>query len=186
MSAPHTRTRTRTRKAVLAGVAGIALLAAGGGSFATWSDSEDLGGATITSGYLRIDGSSVVWTAGGKEIALDDYLVIPGSVLTYTATVDVDLAGDGLEAELATTLPTAVTAATAAKEADVALAGGLTVDVQVNGQDGTTITDSGEYTVVATITFPTVDDEGAAWGQRAQDAAAELADFQITLEQQIA
>ncbi|WP_341359346.1 alternate-type signal peptide domain-containing protein [Georgenia sp. M64] len=181
MSAP----RTRTRKAVLAGVAGIALLAAGGGSFATWSDTEDLGGATITSGHLRVDEASVVWTAGGEEIAIDDYLVIPGSVLTYTATVDVALAGDGLEAELATTLPTAVTAAAEA-EADVALAEGLTVEVQVNGQDGTTITDSGEYTVVATITFPTVDDAEAAWGQRAQDATAELADFQITLEQKIA
>ncbi|WP_454778580.1 alternate-type signal peptide domain-containing protein [Georgenia muralis] len=182
MSAP----RTRTRKAVLAGVAGIALLAAGGGSFATWSDTEDVVGADITSGHLRIDDSSVVWTAGGEEIAIDEYLVIPGSVLTYTATVDVALAGDGLEAELATTLPTPVTAATEAKEADVALAEGLTVAVQVNGQDGTTITDSGAYTVVATITFPTVDGDGAAWGQRAQDATADLADFQITLQQKIA
>ena len=183
MSAP----RTRTRKAVLAGVAGIALLAAGGGSFATWSDTEDLGGATITSGHLRIDQTTERWTdAAGAPIVIDSYRVIPGSVLTYTATVDVALAGDGLEAELATTLPTAVTAATTEAEADVALAEGLTVEVQVNGQDGTTITDSGEYTVVATFTFPTVDDAGAAWGQRAQDAAAELADFQITLEQKTA
>lgn len=182
MNAP----RTRTRKAVLAGAAGIALLAAGGGSFATWSDTEDVVGADITSGHLRIEDSSVVWTdAAGAPIAIDSYRVIPGSVLTYTATVDVALAGDGLEAELTTTLPTAVTAAAEA-EADVALAGGLTVEVQVNGQDGTTITDSGAYTVVATITFPTVDDAGAAWGQRAQDATAELADFQITLEQKIA
>jgi alternate signal-mediated exported protein len=181
MNAP----RTRTRKAVLAGAAGIALLAAGGGSFATWSDTEDLGGATITSGHLRIEDSSVVWTAGGEEIAIDDYLVIPGSVLTYTATVDVALAGDGLEAVLGTTLPTAATAVTADGN-DATFARGLDVAVSVNGQTGAEITTSGEYTVVATIEFLEQTPEGFDWGQTAQDAAAELADFQITLEQKIA
>lgn len=182
MSAP----RTRTRKAVLAGTAGIALLAAGGGSFATWSDTEDLGGATITSGHLRIDGATERWTdAAGAPIVIDDYRVIPGSVLTYTATVDVALAGDGLEAVLGTTLPTAATAATTDGN-DATFARGLNVEVSVNGETGAEITTSGEYTVVATIEFLEQTPEGFDWGQTAQNAAAELADFQITLEQKIA
>ena len=104
-------------KGVLAGVAGIALLA-GGTTFATWSETLTQDGATITSGKLDITGvSTPVWydvTAGrsdaaattpvtgraGHTIDLATWRTVPGDSAEATYSFDVALEGDNLAAQL--------------------------------------------------------------------------------------
>ena len=104
-------------KGVLAGVAGIALLA-GGTTFATWSETLTQDGATITSGKLDITGvSTPVWydvTAGrpdadattpvtgraGHTIDAATWRTVPGDSAEATYSFDVALEGDNLAAQL--------------------------------------------------------------------------------------
>lgn len=50
-----TRTRDRTALAVVAGVLGIVLLTSGAGTYARWSDTEGVGGGSITAGSVSIE-----------------------------------------------------------------------------------------------------------------------------------
>ncbi len=48
-------------KGVAAGIAGAALLLGAGGTFALWSDAEQLTGGTITAGTLDVEASELAW-----------------------------------------------------------------------------------------------------------------------------
>jgi len=89
---------------VVAGVAGAALLM-GGTTFALWSDSADVDGATLTSGNLEVTTSDWGWqdvspdrSAGAHDIDLDDFKIIPGDVIQGTFDVGVTLEGDNMAA----------------------------------------------------------------------------------------
>ena len=107
---------------VVAGVAGAALLM-GGTTFALWSDSADVDGATITAGNLDVavvpdetSGSSWSWsdisadrTDSPHTIAnLADFRIIPGDTIQGTIALDVALEGENMVANLGFT-PGAVT-----------------------------------------------------------------------------
>ena len=78
---------TAAWKAVAAAGIGVALLAAGGATFAEWSDSEDAAtGTRITAGVLDLEGGAGTWTnAGGDDVTADiedgSYRVVPGDAL---------------------------------------------------------------------------------------------------------
>jgi alternate signal-mediated exported protein len=91
-------------KGSVAGATGIVLLMGGFGTYALWSDSEDLASNGVSSGVLTID-TSTGWyddasnTAGTPEtpdwVAGD--LMVPGDTVTYTQVFTVSGTGKNLE-----------------------------------------------------------------------------------------
>ncbi|MBO0899659.1 alternate-type signal peptide domain-containing protein [Cellulomonas sp. zg-ZUI22] len=122
-------------KGVVAGVAGVALLA-GGTTFALWSDSADVAGGTITNGKLDVEASALAWVDASPDRAdkghaisnLTTWRMVPGDVVEGTSEIDVTLVGDNLVAELGVD--------TTASDAD--LPAGMTVTYAV--YDGATTT----------------------------------------------
>lgn len=104
-------------KGIIAGTAGIALLA-GGATFATWSDSAVAAGGTIESGKLavaitnapqwfdvsadRTDGTATteVTRLAGHPIAPASWKMVPGDTAEATFAFDVQVEGDNLAARL--------------------------------------------------------------------------------------
>jgi alternate signal-mediated exported protein len=111
-------------KGVIAGIAGIALLA-GGSTFALWSDSDAVAGGTIVNGDLDVKAlGALSWqdVSGdrldkGHSINLATWKMVPGDTIKGTQDIDVALLGDNLSAKLslskatADTVPTGVTVA---------------------------------------------------------------------------
>lgn len=95
---------TAAWKGVAAAGIGVALLAAGGATFAEWSDSEDAAtGTRITAGVLDLEGGAGTWTnAAGDDVTADiedgSYRVVPGDALTYSEELTIDARGDLLQA----------------------------------------------------------------------------------------
>ncbi|NKS28042.1 alternate-type signal peptide domain-containing protein [Rhodococcus hoagii] len=95
----------KTKGAIAAGAA-AALLAGGAGTFALWSDSENLAGGTIQSGKLTLTTAGTpTWTKGGNSIDITTYKVVPGDVITYNATATIGASGNNLAAHLKATVP---------------------------------------------------------------------------------
>ncbi|MFS0703086.1 alternate-type signal peptide domain-containing protein [Cellulomonas sp. 179-A 9B4 NHS] len=105
-------------KGIIAGAAGIALLA-GGATFATWSDTVNVGGGEIESGKLdvaivntpqwfdvsadRADGTAAatpVTQLRGHQVDLSSWKIVPGDAVEATYAFDVALEGDNLAAQL--------------------------------------------------------------------------------------
>jgi alternate signal-mediated exported protein len=111
-------------KGVIAGIAGIALLA-GGSTFALWSDSDTVAGGTIVNGDLDVAAlGALSWkdvsgdrTDSPHAIDLASWKMVPGDTIVGTQEIDVALLGDNLSAKLslskaaADTLPTGVSVA---------------------------------------------------------------------------
>ena len=102
------KTMNNKTKGVIAGIAGLALLG-GGATFATWSDSATLGGATITNGNLDVTATgSMAWSdvssdTVGAPVAIPniaDWRMVPGDTLEGSQSLTVDVEGDNLVANL--------------------------------------------------------------------------------------
>lgn len=92
----------KTKGAIAAGSAAL-LLAGGAGTFAVWSDSETVGGASISSGNLSLEaGSSAEWKVNGATLT-SGYKAKPGDVFTLDTDVTIRASGDNLSAELTAT-----------------------------------------------------------------------------------
>src|SRR4051812_443861 len=90
----------KMRKGIVAGIAGIALLAGGGASFATWSDTYSAQPQTpIQAGTLdlRPVANSAAWTgADGQPINPSSVRLIPGGpAVTYTEQIFLEAEGAG-------------------------------------------------------------------------------------------
>ncbi|MDQ0673701.1 alternate signal-mediated exported protein [Pseudarthrobacter siccitolerans] len=82
-----------TKGAIAAGAAGI-LLAGGAGTFALWSDSQNVNAGTVSTGKLDLAvNPNGVWS---EDLAT----IVPGDSLTYTTAVTVSATGDNLTGEL--------------------------------------------------------------------------------------
>jgi alternate signal-mediated exported protein len=151
-------------KAVIAGVAGVALLAGGAGSLAFWTDTKTGSSITISSGDLSLGtitdstGWTIIQNATGVSPAQTvavayvpgTTLVVPGDVLSKTVAVPVSISGLNNHATLV------VTGATTPSNA---LSTALTAVVtSVNGVAGgtaeLTAANSGTVNVVFTVTIP--------------------------------
>ncbi|AWH94695.1 alternate-type signal peptide domain-containing protein [Dietzia psychralcaliphila] len=164
-----------TKGAIALGAAAL-LLAGGAGTMAAWSDEASLGGGEVTAGHLRItEAAAGAWTwADGETFDPATDLIVPGDVVEYTASYDLDVAGTNLVATLTPTL---------GGIDETGLGQYLTVDAQ---SDTTGITlgniteanDGDTVEVTTTITFDsdTMDQDG-------MDLTANLAGSTITLEQ---
>lgn len=116
-------TNQKRRNAIIAAALGAALLM-GGGTYALWSASADLGGAKITAGDLNITtgdntymydisadsltaGSPVAISYGTTElgdltgIVIDNtFVIVPGDTIAFVYSYDITLVGDNIAAEL--------------------------------------------------------------------------------------
>lgn len=94
-----------TKGAIVTGL-GVALLLGGGGTLAVWNDSVDTEAGTIAAGDLNLEAveGSAKWTSNVTGSApiddIDNYRIVPGESLTFTQQLDIDLAGDQLDAKL--------------------------------------------------------------------------------------
>ncbi|TRW43921.1 alternate-type signal peptide domain-containing protein [Georgenia yuyongxinii] len=100
----------KTRKGIVAGVAGIALLAGGSASFATWSDAFGTKSSAIKAGVLDLEpvAKSATWTGANGEIINPSAvrLVPGGAAVTYNEQVKLKAEGEGITAELTPRLGT--------------------------------------------------------------------------------
>lgn len=172
----------RLFKGAVAGAAGVALLLGGAGTFALWQDAASIGDSTaINSGQLRFGTvPEGAWAFNGNAIVaadVEDLLIVPGDVLTYTvANVPILANGDNLSAVLGFT--------TGSATGDADLIAALDPVVTVNGVDvtGGTVTVTDGMTnvgpVVVTMAFE-------ADNLDAQNMVAYLSDMQLTLNQQL-
>ncbi len=184
--------RSTTRGLVVAallGALGVGLLFGGTGSLATWQEtgrspqrgietgSLDLG--PLTSGSVawrlsqRIPGSTTTTSAPFTDTAL-----VPGDVLTGTASLPVELVGQTLTATLSVTPKLTVPANP--KPADTALSKALVVTVvSIDGIGGTVHTFSGQE---GKRTVPVVVEVSYPWGSDGQYADAVGGTVSVTVD----
>ena len=170
-------------KGVIAGIAGLALLG-GGTTFALWSDSDTISGATITNGQLSVDAlGAMVWTdessdvSGSPEIDLDTFRMVPGDSLQGSQSLDVVVEGNNLVADLLVDTAAATVPADVEVTYDV-LRGSTVLASDVALGTDTPLTDvaSGTYTVVVNVDFD-YDAEGS------MDDTTALQDITVSLTQ---
>lgn len=177
------KTMNNKTKGVIAGIAGLALLG-GGTTFALWSDSDTISGATITNGQLSVDAlGAMVWTdessdvSGSPEIDLDTFRMVPGDSLQGSQSLDVVVEGNNLVADLLVDTAAATVPADVEVTYDV-LRGSTVLASDVALGTDTPLTDvaSGTYTVVVNVDFDD-DAEGSM-----EDTTA-LQDITVSLTQ---
>ncbi|GEO95364.1 alternate-type signal peptide domain-containing protein [Kocuria turfanensis] len=98
----------RTGKAVLAGAVAVGLLAAGGGTFSKWSDSEAVASDDkVATGELSLAlDQGATWTDGNdKPIDINTYKVVPGDTVKLKVSPIIQAEGENLKATLALELP---------------------------------------------------------------------------------
>jgi alternate signal-mediated exported protein len=177
----------RAKGAIAAGGATVLLLG-GLGSLAYWSDSEVTGGENIASGELSLTSpTDAAWFDMTGELeepiaTIADFEIVPGDVIEYRASVEVNASGDNLEAEL-TADGAGVTTGTDLADrllVDFSAAVGV-VPLPVTDGDVYTVTsadDGDTIDVVVTITF---DSETPL--EEAQNESVSLENFTIDLQQ---
>jgi alternate signal-mediated exported protein len=177
------RSRSKLTKALVATGVGVALLAGGGGTFATWYDSTTTEGATVTSGDLGLTAGPGVWSNGLKTIDVASYRVVPGETLTFTQNVRIDATGDRLQAVLKPSFTDSVDESNELAKQLRASAVFVVDDVEVLGAGrDITAADNGKTLAVALqVTFPDLGEKKN--GTSAQEQSAVLDEITIELEQ---
>ncbi len=158
-------------KGGIAAAAGLALLLGGAGSLAFWSDTESLNGGTVNSGTLALSSNA--------DGAWDETItnIVPGDVITYTETFEIEAVGDNLEAELTTNIDDLTVGITGVDVAE-------TFTLLDSGSNPVTATagvytlspDTYTLTVQIVVTFPWAETGG-------MDSSLDLADIEIELTQ---
>lgn len=175
--------KKQTKGAVAAGGAAVLLLG-GLGSLAYWNDSENVPGGTITAGSLTIGTVSGTWSDNHSHTNLDftSFRMVPGDVLTYTATVPVTANGTNLKAKLyadtaAVTGTLAPMVTTTIKSGGSSIIGsGSGVAIVVPAPASTTPVN---VPVEVTITLPF----GSTADNTSQNTSLDLAQMKLNVEQ---
>jgi alternate signal-mediated exported protein len=147
-------------KGSIAGATGVALLMGGFGTYALWTDSEDLAANGVSSGVLTIDTSAGSYddanTGASNDWSASD-LMVPGDTVTYTQVFTVAGTGKNLSGTIKlNALPMSPNGFSAALT--------RTVDVVDSGAGAATITKDnatefsfvdpfGTATLTATVTY---------------------------------
>lgn len=170
---------------LVAGAAGLVLIAGGAGSLALWNDAAQVNAGSVDAGVMTIAADAGTWSPG---IAL----WVPGDSATYTTNVTVELAGDHLSTEL--TLDGSSIVGVGGDD----LLNALSIQLGVGAvTGGGTVTPTGTpnvYTVVSntptvatTLTFPvtvTVDfPADSVTGTVAQNQSVDLSGVAVQLSQ---
>lgn len=99
-------------KGSIAGATGIALLMGGFGTYAVWSDSENLAENGVQSGQLNIDTSAGTYDDANTGLAGDwtaSDKMVPGDTVTYTQAFTVKGDGKNLAGTISYTEPSLTT-----------------------------------------------------------------------------
>lgn len=146
-------------KGSIAGATGVALLMGGFGTYALWSDSENLAANGVQSGELTIDTEAGVYddarTTGAPNDWTADDLMVPGDVITYTQTFDVS--GDGKNLQGTVVLDVEDLASdfsTLQYDVDVVASGSGATDITKDSATTFSFVDPfGTATLTATVTY---------------------------------
>lgn len=186
-AAEKARSRSKLTKALVATGVGVALLAGGGGTFATWYASTTTTGPTITSGDLGLTASGVgTWHIGDALIAdIANYRVVPGETLTFTQSVKIDATGNQLQAVLKPSFPEPTLGGDNELSKQLRASALFVVDgTKVDPASGLNITsehDGEMLDVTLEVTFPDLGPREN--GTTAQEQSVKLQDITIELEQ---
>ncbi|MEO9327360.1 alternate-type signal peptide domain-containing protein [Gordonia aurantiaca] len=95
----------RKTKGAIAVGAGAILLLGGMGSYALWSDQEDVAGGSITTGDFGLDCPAGTWTDVSGDVPVVTInpasdLMVPGDTWEYNANCTVTATGKNMRAEL--------------------------------------------------------------------------------------
>jgi len=168
-------------KAAATVLVGLGLLAAPG-TLAGWSDSKAISDATIQSGELALDATSIGWDLNGTPVAeedLDTLRLSPGDQLSYSGTADVTLEGTNLAAQLSMT--------EAATSGDLASSPVVDIDWSIDGStDPLTLTeanDGSSYAVSWSLALAPAGDPAYQTGKEAQLQTLDLSGVEIQLVQ---
>lgn len=171
----------------IAGVAGIALLLGGAGTFALWNDSASIDASAIDSGTLAFgaesDGRWTNVTGGGSEAIKDisSFLIVPGNTLRFEQVVTITATGNDLVAELS--YDEASITGSLKKWLDVAIAATSDNDnIVASGTPNvftvTPVAGESAVTVVLTVELPK-----DTSGLDAQNLTLDLSALELTLQQ---
>lgn len=174
---------SRTGKGILAGSVALALLL-GGGTFALWYQTEDIGTGTVGSGELSFSvvGSQWTNTRTGTVIDPNAFLIVPGDTIQLETDITINAQGDNLTA----TLSVDAADITDTNELGDALQTSFTLDPALPsaGTNAFQITpeENGDvFTATVSITFPettggdpATPDRSDWWGQQAQNQTVNL------------
>lgn len=173
-------------KGSIAGAVGVAMLMGGFGSYALWSDSEDLAVQGVQSGELTIDtaagqyddantGTAGDWTAGDK--------MVPGDKVTYTQVFTVTGSGKNLKGtiSLATPAMSPNGFTTLVRSFDVVASGAGAADLTKSSATSFSFTKPfGSATLTATVTYEL---PPGATGLTDQNASATTPAAAFTIQQ---
>jgi alternate signal-mediated exported protein len=159
-------------KGAIATAAGVILLMGGAGTLATWNSSANVGSTSqsIQAGSLAVSTPTATgWSSQAGAISnIANFRIVPGDVLTYTATYTLAATGDNLKFTVGTTPGAIAPVSTTVGGPDASLASALTSTAAytvsgsnisaVSGQANTykVASNSGTSTVTVTltVTFP--------------------------------
>lgn len=146
-------------KGSIAGATGIALLMGGFGTYALWSDSEQLAQNGVQSGDLTIDTVAGSYddanTAAANDWNASD-LMVPGDKVTYTQTFTVSGSGKNLKGTIKlNALPMSPNGfSTLTRDVDVVASGaGAATITKNNATDFSFAAPFGSATLTATVTY---------------------------------
>ena len=145
-------------KGSIAGATGVALLMGGFGTYALWTDSENLAENHVQSGVLTIDTAAGAYddarTGAANDWTASD-LMVPGDVVTYTQTFTVAGTGKNLEGTIALDVED-VTGdfTTLVRDVDVVASGAGATDITKDSATEFSFVDPfGTATLTATVTY---------------------------------
>lgn len=192
-STSTTTSRSKVWKGVGAAGVAVALLAAGGATFAEWSDRERLwdGNTTVTSGKLTLTGgdnegtwTNVAGTDVTQKITEGTYRIVPGDALTYREVLTLDAEGDLLQAEISHNMADVVVDGVTDSSVVAEIMGNITTtintqEVAEGSAFSVTIDEKQDVEVVVTAAFPSDRIEG----QVGQGYKVALGTFDVTVTQ---
>lgn len=171
-------------KGSIAGAAGVALLMGGFGTYALWSDSEELASNGVQSGQLSIDTAAGAYD-DDNSAAADDWSasdkMVPGDVVTYTQTFTIKGDGKNLEGTISYVEPSLTSTFATLTHDVVVTSDDTTVAETAPGSNQFEFSDefgTATLTAVVTYTFP-----GSTGGTSDQNKAAALPAANFTIAQ---
>ncbi len=175
-------------KGSVAGATGVALLMGGFGTYALWSDTENLAASSVKSGELSIDTTAGVWDDANTKSAANDWLatdkMVPGDEVTYTQTFTVKGSGKNLAGTIeldALAMSPNTFSNQLTRTVDVVASGaGATSITKYNATEFTFASPFGTATLTAKVTYTFPD---TVTGLNNQDKAATTPASTFTIQQ---
>ena len=157
----------KTIKGSIAGATGIALLMGGFGTYALWSDSENLAQSSVSSGVLTIDRNNDGAYANPSNLSDPSWeagdLMVPGDVVTYTETFALSGTGKNLQGRVdfaPSALDNGFESGDLTRDIDISISG---TDFTVDATDANEFTFDEPFTsatLTGVVTYDFVDAEG--------------------------